>query len=56
MEITLHLSDEEAAAISAEAAAEGAVRPIWQELTENMEDVPDELMTARFADTFTGLR
>jgi len=71
MDVTLHLSDEQAAAIEAQAAAEGltmdawlqqlaenhasrgengsafpAARPIWQEIVENMKDVPDELMAA----------
>lgn len=67
VDVTLHLSDEQAAAIQAQAAAEGmpmdtwlerlaeqhmpavavrrpaSDRPIWEEIVDNMKDVPDEV-------------
>lgn len=67
MDVTLHLSDEQAAAIQAQAAAQGVPmnvwlerlaaqhaspvgtaqsasdRPIWEEILENMKDVPEEV-------------
>jgi hypothetical protein len=71
MDVTLHLSDEQVAAIEAQASSEGltmdawlqqlaeshasgaekgtqssSTRPIWQEIVDNMRDVPDELMAA----------
>jgi hypothetical protein len=71
MDVTLHLSEEQVAALQAQAAAEGVpvdvwlqrlaeqharpvqsaaprslARPIWEEIVENMKDVPEEVMAA----------
>ena len=70
MDVTLHLSEDQAAALEAQAAAEGVpvdvwlqrlaeqharpvqsaacslARPIWEEIVENMKDVPEEVMAA----------
>ena len=71
MDVTLHFPEDQAAAIQAQAAAEGVSvdvwlqrlaeeharpdrgvappsppRPIWEEILENMKDVPDEVMAA----------